>query len=153
MPCNNSGENGISFEAFFTGWLLRQKNYLDQLISAQKNFQNISELELRSLVSQTLLHYQQHYAAKIAAARTDVFAMFAPRGSAPFQILDKSVDQDEFTDGQLEALYRLRMARVQEGVALPPLVNLASKNPAERRVDGETVDAAMQTLTEGDGNF
>ncbi|KAI3945549.1 hypothetical protein MKW92_030556 [Papaver armeniacum] len=177
MPYNNSGENRISFEAFFTGWLLRQKNYLDQLISAQKNFQNISELELRSLVSQTLLHYQQYYAAKIAAARTDVFAMFAPpwfssyeltylwitgfKPSLAFQILDKSVDQDEFTDGQLEALYRLRvqtkaaerklnneMARVQESVALPPLVNLASKNPAERRVDGETVDAAMQTLTE-----
>ncbi|XP_026429027.1 protein DOG1-like 4 [Papaver somniferum] len=177
MPCNNSGENRISFEAFFTGWLIRQKNYLDRLISAQNNFQNISELELSSLVSQTLTHYQQYYAAKVEAAGFDVFAMFAPpwfssyeltylwitgfKPSLAFKILDKSVDQDELTDEQLDALCRLRvetraaerelnneMARVQESWGLPPLVNLALKNPAKIRVDGETVHAAMQTLTE-----
>ncbi|KAI3932335.1 hypothetical protein MKW98_025055 [Papaver atlanticum] len=177
MPYNNSGENMISFEAFFTGWLIRQKYYLEQLISAQKNFQNISELELRSLVSQILLHYQQYYAAKVTAARVDVFALFAPpwfssyelaylwitgfKPSLAFKILDKSVSQDELTDEQLEALCRLRvqtkaaerelnneMARFQESLALPPLVNLALNNPAGRRIDGETVVAAMQTLTE-----
>ncbi|KAI3969020.1 hypothetical protein MKW92_040486 [Papaver armeniacum] len=176
---NSCGENRIFFETFFTGWLIRQKNYLDQLMSARNNFQNISEMELRSLVFQILTHYQQYYAAKVTAARKDVFVMFAPpwfssyertylwitgfKPSLAFSILDKSVvNQDDLTDEQVEALCRLRvqtkaaerelnneMARAQESLALPPLVNVAlSINPAGRRVDGgETVDAAMQTLT------
>ncbi|KAI3897792.1 hypothetical protein MKX03_013698 [Papaver bracteatum] len=173
---NTCDENGIFFETFFTGWLIRQKNYLDQLMSAGNNSQNISEMELRSLVFQILTHYEQYYAAKVTAARKDVFVMFAPpwfssyeltylwitgfKPSLAFKILDKSVD--ELTDEQLEALCRLRvqtkaaerelnneMARVQESLALPPLVNVALRiNPAGRRVDGgETVDAAMQTVT------
>ncbi|KAI3852087.1 hypothetical protein MKW98_020086 [Papaver atlanticum] len=174
---NSCGENRIFFETFFTGWLIRQKNYLDQLMSAGKNFQNISEMELRSLVFQILTHYQQYYTAKVTAARKDVFVMFAPpwfssyeltylwitgfKPSLAFKILDKSVvNQDKLSDEQLEALCRLRvqtkaaervlnneMARVQESLALPPLVALRI-NPAGRRVDGgETVDAAMQTVT------
>ncbi|MCL7035696.1 hypothetical protein MKW94_020390 [Papaver nudicaule] len=176
IPYNNNNrgdQSRIIFEEFFTGWLIRQKNYLDQLISARKNFQNTPESELRSLVSQILTHYQQYYAAKAVATHDDVFVMFTPpwfssyersylwltgfKPSLAFKILEKSVNQDEITDEQLEGLYTLKkrmkaaerelngeMARVQESRMLPPLVNLAL---AGKRVDGETVDAAVQTLT------
>ncbi|MCL7033039.1 hypothetical protein MKW94_018947 [Papaver nudicaule] len=175
---NSSGESRIHFEDFFTGWLIRQKNYLDQLISAQKNFQNTPELELRSLVTQVLTHYQEYYAVKGAATRQDVFVMFAPpwfslyehtylwitgfKPSLAIKILDKSVNQDELTDEQLEALCGLTvwtkaterglnndMARVQESLVSPPLASLALKrNPAERGVGGETADDVVQTLRE-----
>ncbi|MCL7022134.1 hypothetical protein MKW94_023827 [Papaver nudicaule] len=173
MPYNNNNSR-IFFEEFFTGWLIRQKNYLDQLVSARKNFQNIPDPELRSLVSQILSHYQQYYAAKAVVIREDLFVMFAPpwfssyersylwitgfKPSLVFKILDKSVNLDELTDEQVGELYRLRvetkgverelnnqMARIQS-LVLPPLVDPLT-NPAGRRVDGGTLDAAMQTLT------
>ncbi|MCL7038986.1 hypothetical protein MKW94_030939 [Papaver nudicaule] len=133
-------------------------------------------MELRSLVTQVLTHYQEYYAVKVAATREDVFVMFAPpwfssyehtylwitgfKPSLAFKILDKSVNQDELTDEQLEALCGLKvwtkaaerglnndMARVQESLVSPPLVNLALKrNPAETGVVGETADDVMQML-------
>ncbi|MCL7040717.1 hypothetical protein MKW94_010378 [Papaver nudicaule] len=176
MANNISGESRIYFEDFLTGWLIRQKTYLDQLISTRNNFQNTPEHELRSLVSQVLTHYQQYYAVKGAATREDVYAMFVPpwfslyehtylwiagfKPSLAFKILDKSVNQDELTNEQLEALCGLRvwtkaaerglnndMARVQESLVSPPLVNLALKrNPAERGVVGETADDVLKML-------
>ncbi|KAI3997439.1 hypothetical protein MKX01_008046 [Papaver californicum] len=174
VPTNIDNRN--FFEAFFTGWLIRQENYLDQLISTEKNFQNIPEPELRSLVSQILTHYQQYYAAKAVVTRDDVFVMFTPpwfssyeltylwitgfKPSLAFKIVDKSVNRGELTDEQFKALYLLKvqtkaaerdlnnkMYKVQESWALPPLVNLALRNPAgSRRVDGETIVGAMNTL-------
>ncbi|KAI3947244.1 hypothetical protein MKX01_019897 [Papaver californicum] len=124
-------------------------------MSTQRNFQNITEHELRSLVSQVLTHYQQYYSVKAAAAHEDVYIMFAPpwfssyeltylwltgfKPSVAFKILDKSVTQDELPDEQLEALYRSRvetkaaetelnneMSRVQESWAYVATISKSS---------------------------
>ncbi|OVA02715.1 Transcription factor TGA like domain [Macleaya cordata] len=117
--------------------------------------------------------------ATVTRANGNVFLMFAPpwfssfehtllwiTGFKPglaFKLLNSSVDQDDLSDEQLERVRSLTMetreaerdlnnelARVQESLAAPPIVDLARMTQG-RRVNGEIggdVDAAIQTLRE-----
>ncbi|KAI3876995.1 hypothetical protein MKX03_024580 [Papaver bracteatum] len=141
--------NWSSFQMFFQGWILRQQHYLEQLLTST----NRAEEELSTLVSEVLSHYQQYYEAKSMVIRQDVYIVFTPPWFSPFErtflwiagfkpglafkILNNSV-RDSLSEDQKERVRELmaetrvaekelsdEMARVQESIVAPPIVDMA----------------------------
>ncbi|KAJ0026034.1 hypothetical protein Pint_08565 [Pistacia integerrima] len=167
---------GLNFQTFFSGWLSRQLNFIDQLISAiaPENIHNNEQHQ--NLIDQVLSHYQQYYEEKSLAAREDVFLFISPpwfssyeitflwlggfRPSLLFKLLNSSVkdltEEQEHEMEQLKGETRREerelsetMARLQERIAAPPLFNLARN--FVYLVDGEVsdADAALRELQAG----
>ncbi|MCL7045416.1 hypothetical protein MKW94_011581 [Papaver nudicaule] len=159
----NSGE--IPFEEFLDGWLVRQQNYLDELIHTNANSTEIPEDQLKALISRVLGHYQQYYEAKSIASRRDVFVLFSPPWFSTYErtflwiagfkpglllrILNKAVK--DLSEDQSSRVRRIdtetkvaerelnqEMAAIQERVVSPELVDLARRGG--RLIDGETLD-------------
>ncbi|OMO57480.1 hypothetical protein COLO4_35349 [Corchorus olitorius] len=164
---SNVSEN---FQTFFNGWLLRQENFLRQLVHST----NENETQWQgNLIQQVLSHYQQYLEEKTRAVKEEVFLFFSPPwlttfektllwigGFKPFllfNILANSVT--ELTPEQQESVERVKnetrreerelaeaMATIQESVAMPPLWDLARRSG--KLIDGETseLESAMEKL-------
>ncbi|KAK9069965.1 hypothetical protein SSX86_010363 [Deinandra increscens subsp. villosa] len=153
------------FHQFFNGWLLRQKNFRDQLRS---NSDSLNDGELRDLVACVLAHYQQYYEEK---SRLDVSLVFSPpwfssfeqsffwiAGFKPglaFRIVNGSVG-DTMSREQVDRMDQLRaetreeerrlegeLARIQENVAGPAVVEVTRRGAAAE--EGE-MEAAVEVL-------
>ncbi|XP_042510058.1 protein RESPONSE TO ABA AND SALT 1-like [Macadamia integrifolia] len=176
------------FESFYEGWLVRQEHYLDELLSAQNNPCDSArrEEELRELITRVLSHYQQYFEEKSTVANADVFLLFSPAWFSPFErtflwiagfkpgmivrLVENSVK--DMSEEQKQRLDMVRaetkaqekqlsdeLARVQESLAAPPLLELMRRG--RRLVDGELrqtdrvleiLSSSMETLV-GNADF
>ncbi|XP_071716988.1 protein ZW2-like isoform X2 [Rutidosis leptorrhynchoides] len=142
--------NVTEFRSFFNGWLVRQQNYLQELRSTLRTCDETTsndDDDLRGLIARVLAHYQQYYEQKSRIANHDVSLVFSPpwfssfersffwiAGFKPglaFRIVMGSVpdmDQEERME-RLKSETKMEekelekeMAKVQESVAAPPIV-------------------------------
>ncbi|XP_076914367.1 protein ZW2-like [Bidens hawaiensis] len=149
-----SNTSVTDFENFFQGWLVRQEHYRDHLRTTIRNIETCTNEELRDLTARVLAHYQQYYEEKSRIANHDVSLVFSPpwfsyfeqsffwlAGFKPgltFRIVRTAVD--DMSDEQVERMDRLRaetkeeerrleneMARIQESVAAPPIVEVTRR--------------------------
>ncbi|KAK2980020.1 hypothetical protein RJ640_020046 [Escallonia rubra] len=152
-----------SFERFFEGWLVRQEHYLDELNSKLQTGHESRDEDLKDLITRVLGHYQQYYEEKSRVANRDVFLVFAPTWFTPFErtffwiagfkpglafrMMASLVD--DLSEEQGRRMDRLKeetkaeerelaneLARIQESVAAPPMVELARRG-GRPPVDGE----------------
>lgn len=169
-----------SFEAFFEGWLVRQQQFLDELLAAQQYTRSDSDYEnnvMRDLISRVLVHYQEYYDEKSRMANRNVLLAFSPTWFTPLErtflwiagfkprlvcrLAMSSVD--DLTEEQIQRIHRLsretsrqeksldeEMAKIQESVASPQLVDLARRVGMQfhANIDGEIseVDNEMESL-------
>lgn len=164
----------LNFQTFFSGWLSRQQNFFDQLLSAIAPENIHTNEQHHNLIDQVLSHSRQYYEEKSLAAREDVFLFISPpwftsyerfflwlggfRPSLLFNLLNSSVK--DLTEEQEQEMEQLKgktrreerelsdiMARLQERIAAPPLFNLARSFV----VDGEVSEAedALRELQAG----
>ncbi|KAL7169627.1 hypothetical protein ACSBR2_034628 [Camellia fascicularis] len=160
----NNESSSNSFESFFESWLVRQEHYLDELLHHSNSS---SDSDLIDLVSRVLSHYQQYFDHKSIAARNNVFLVFSPPWFTPFErtflwiagfkpglafrIVANSAG--ELTADQRRRMEELatetkaaerevaeELARVQESVAAPPILEVARR---EGRKDGEVREAEV----------
>lgn len=77
-------DEGANFNKFFECWLVEQDRYLNQLISASKQYEDSSisrsgsAAMLRSLIDTVVRHYEEYYGAKWRWVKLDVWAMLSP---------------------------------------------------------------------------
>lgn len=143
-----------SFEAFFQGWLLRQEQFLNELIIAQNTFDESQEGVIKNLISGVLAHYQEYFEEKSRMSHRNVFNVFSPAWFTPleksylwiagfkpglaFSLVMNSVD--DLSQNQVERINRLKfetrvqeknlmdeLAKIQESVAAPPFMGLAQQ--------------------------
>ncbi|OMO97587.1 hypothetical protein COLO4_14513 [Corchorus olitorius] len=167
--------NAGSFDAFFEGWLVRQEHYLDELQSVQQRSHESQEDDLKDLITRVLSHYQQYLEEKSREAQRNIFLVFSQTWLSSFEraslwiggfkpgfalkVVSNSVQ--DLSPEQSERIKRLveetrveervlneELARVQESMAAPPLIELARKR-ARRRMSVEMAgeeEAALDTL-------
>ncbi|KAE8099188.1 hypothetical protein FH972_017191 [Carpinus fangiana] len=143
-----------SIEAFLEGWLVRQEHYLDELLSTQQHCHEMRDEDLKELISRILAHYQEYYEEKSRMAHRDVFLVFCPTwftsferaflwiaGFKPglaFRLVTNAVD--DLSEDQRQRINKLmgetkmeerafghELAKIQESVAAPPLLELARR--------------------------
>ncbi|KAI3677534.1 hypothetical protein L6452_36798 [Arctium lappa] len=167
--------NVTEFHNFFQGWLVRQQHYLEELRSALRRCDESRDEDLRDLIARVLAHYQQYYEEKSRMANHDVSLVFSPPWFSPFEqsffwiagfkpglafrILGGSVD--DLSKEQTERMEVLRsetkaeereleneLARIQESVAAPPIVQVARKEnlPVDGEYDTADMESVMETL-------
>ncbi|XAR55812.1 hypothetical protein NMG60_11036018 [Bertholletia excelsa] len=167
MPFRTTTSNVASFESFFDGWLGRQEHFLDELLVAQHNCHDSNEDDLRDLIGRVLSHYQEYYEEKSRAASRNVFLVFGPSWFTPlehtffwiagfkpglaFKLVETAVGPDLTPDQSQRLSLLLRetkaaerelaeqLAQLQEGVAAPPIVELARQQGRGTR-DGEVLE-------------
>ncbi|CAK9323368.1 unnamed protein product [Citrullus colocynthis] len=160
--------NADSFKAFFDAWLLRQRNYLDDLLSAARGSPHDGDLQ--DLISRVLSHYEDYYEKKSRIAQTDIFLVFSPTwfttsertllwiGGFPPGLIFRLVNQsiNDMSDEQVIRIRRLRddmkveerllnndLAKIQEKAAAPPLLEFFRRGGHDRVIGAE---AEMETL-------
>ncbi|KAI3507370.1 hypothetical protein L1887_22354 [Cichorium endivia] len=155
--------NVSEFQNFFQGWLGRQEHYLEELRSALRTCDGSEDEDLRDLIARVLAHYQEYFEEKSRIANYDVSLVFSPpwfssfertffwiAGFKPglaFRIVGSSVG--DMNQEQVESMERLKaettveereldneLARIQESVAAPPIVEVAKRGEIPLR-DGE----------------
>lgn len=143
--------NVAAFEEFLQGWLIRQRNYLDELLSAQELHQQIDRSDRMNLLNRVLSHYGQYYEEKSKIAHQNILLLFSPpwfssleksylwvAGFKPgltFHLVNKTLE--DLSEEQKESLNELKqetkmkerelndeMAKVHENTAAPPLVDM-----------------------------
>nr|GEZ26595.1 protein DOG1-like 4 [Tanacetum cinerariifolium] len=149
---------------------IRQEEYLHELRSALQTREALADNDaLRALVARVLAHYQQYYEQKSRIANFDVSLVFSPpwfssfersffwiAGFKPglaFRIVKNSVD--DMDGDQVERMERLiaetkaeerelenEMARIQESVAAPPIVEVVRRSECGGNIDGIYDDMA-----------
>ncbi|KAH7553856.1 hypothetical protein JRO89_XS12G0067800 [Xanthoceras sorbifolium] len=157
---NNNYSNAMSFGSFFSGWLQRQERFLDELLSAQDcDESSWRENDLKDLVARVLAHYQQYYEEKSRQAHRNIFLLFSPpwftsferayfwiagfKPALAFRLVSDSVH--DLTENQSQKIDRLRgeirleekmlndeLAKIQESVAAPPIMELARRQAQGR---------------------
>jgi hypothetical protein len=72
--------NVAAFEEFIHGWIIRQRNYLDELISAQvqQQQQELADSDRLNLLNRVLCHYGQYYEEKSKIAHQNILLLFSP---------------------------------------------------------------------------
>ena len=71
--------NAASFEAFLQGWMVRQRGYLDELLSAQQHYQEMQDDDdVRQLINRVICHYGQYFEEKSKIAHQNVLLVFSP---------------------------------------------------------------------------
>lgn len=170
------GDNGGSFEAFLEGWLVRQEHYLDELLSALQHCHESKDDDLKDLISRVLAHYQQYYEEKSKIAQRNVFLVFSPpwfttferaflwiagfKPSLAFSIVKDSIDdlsdeQNQKINGLIsetkveERALNDEVAKIQESVAAPPLVNVARRRGGLVSGEVQNEETAVETLRSG----
>ncbi|XP_009623095.1 protein ZW2-like [Nicotiana tomentosiformis] len=166
-----------SFGVFLEGWLIRQEQYLEELLVAQDTFdEETEEGVIRDLISRVLAHYQEYYEEKSRMSHRNVFLVFSPTWFTPlertflwitgfkpglaFTLVTDSVN--DLSGNQVQRINRLRyetkieeksltdeLAKIQESVAAPPLMELA------RRIGMQLLytDGINIEITDGDENI
>ncbi|KAF7845342.1 protein DOG1-like 4 [Senna tora] len=142
-----------SFEAFLEGWMVRQKDYLDELVSAQQRRHEMHDDERRDLISRVLSHYEQYFAEKSKIAHRDILLVFSPpwfsslersflwiAGFKPTMMIQLAIQalDDDLSEDQRQRLSEFsqetkmeeralndELAKIHESVAAPPLVEAA----------------------------
>ncbi|KAI3788682.1 hypothetical protein L2E82_01455 [Cichorium intybus] len=166
-----SNTNVRAFEDFLQGWFVRQEHYLEELRSTLANSHESKEEDLQDLIARVLAHYQEYYEEKSRIANHDVFLVFCPPWYSPFErsflwiagakpglafsLVGSSVE--DLSEDQVERIERLKaetradekelgdeLARIQESVAAPPILEVARRMAGEREC--AEVDSAMETL-------
>ncbi|RDX98300.1 Protein DOG1-like 4, partial [Mucuna pruriens] len=150
--------NAASFEAFLQGWMVRQRGYLDELLSAQQHHQELQDDDMRQLINRVLCHYGEYYEEKSRVAHHNILLVFSPPwfsslertffwvgGFKPrmaFQVVNTALE--DLSEEQKEGLSQLSqetkvkeralnddLAKLHESVAAPPLVDLARSHGRE----------------------
>lgn len=163
-------------ESFFQGWLLRQQQLLDDLLSAPRN----DPSHLRTLIDRVFAHYQEYYHEKARLMARDVLLVFSPSWLNPcertflwiagwkpsmafclLQALNENQGERNFSAEQKAAIEVLRketaarqrelseeMARVQEAMAMPQVLGLVrGARDGELRTESvQTVLGSMEVL-------
>ncbi|GMJ03235.1 hypothetical protein like AT1G58330 [Hibiscus trionum] len=169
-PAGTSG--GGSFNAFFEGWLVRHEHYLEELLSVQHR-DGSQEDDLKELISRVLSHYQQYFEEKSRLAQRDVFLVFSPTWFTSFECASLWISGfkpgfalrlvrdsvHDLSQDQSERLRRLteetrveervlndELARVQETLAAPPLLEMVRKRARRMNEGGGEEAAALATL-------
>ncbi|CAK8541946.1 unnamed protein product [Lathyrus sativus] len=143
--------NVAEFEEFLQGWLNRQRNYLDELLSAQQLHQQMDGSDRMNLLNRVLSHYGQYYEEKSKIAHQNILVLFSPpwfssleksylwvAGFKPgltFHLVNKTLE--DLSEEQKESLNELKqetkikerelndeMAKVHESTAAPPLLDM-----------------------------
>ncbi|KAF7817079.1 protein DOG1-like 4 [Senna tora] len=163
-----------SFESFFQGWLLRQQNFLEQLLSISLTPDSPLKIHHQNaLIDQVLSHYHQYFLQKSRLADADVFLLFSPTWLSSYErallwiadykpsLLLRLVDGavQGLTPDQDQDLHQLKedtrreeriltgiMAAVQESLAGPSILQVARQ--VGRLLDGEIgeLDSAMEVM-------
>ncbi|KAK7373909.1 hypothetical protein VNO80_07329 [Phaseolus coccineus] len=144
--------NAASFEAFLQGWMVRQKEFLGELLSAQQQYQEGRRADVRPLIDRVICHYGQYFEEKSKLAHHNIFLVFSPpwfssleksflwvggfKPGVAFQVVNTALR--DLTEDQKEKLSQLKqeskvkertlnddLAKLQESVADPPLVDMA----------------------------
>lgn len=175
MP--SSIDNAGSFQAFFEGWLVRQKQFLDELLSAQESSTTASRTEtdvVGDLIARVLAHYQEYYDKKSRMAHRNVFLAFSPTWFTPLErtflwiagfkpglvcrlALSSLDDLTEYQIHRINGLSRetnreeksldQEMAKIQESVASPPLVDLARREGMQMQsTTGSDIEGDMDDV-------
>jgi len=144
--------NAASFEAFLQGWMVRQKEFLGELLSAQQQYQEGQRADVRPLIDRVICHYGQYFEEKSKLAHHNIFLVFSPpwfssleksflwvggfKPGVAFQVVNTALR--DLTEDQKEKMSKLKkeskvkertlnddLAKLQESVADPPLVDMA----------------------------
>ncbi|GLT89411.1 hypothetical protein SLE2022_073920 [Rubroshorea leprosula] len=165
-----------SFTTFLNGWLGRQQQYLDELLSAEQCTYDPPYDNLKDLICRVLAHYQQYYEEKSRMVQRDVFLVFCPTWFSSFErsllwiagfrpalafrlvsdnVFDLSQEQSECMQRLIvetrkeEKILNDELARIQESMAGPPLLEIARQRAqavrlGEREIAEEA--ASLDTL-------
>ncbi|CAK9172028.1 unnamed protein product, partial [Ilex paraguariensis] len=166
--------NSNSFESFLEGWQVRQEHYLDELLTVLENCHEFRDDDLRDLIARVLTHYQDYYEEKSKLVNRDVFLAFSPTWFSHFErsffwiagfkpglairlgmnsVDDLSEDQIRKME-LLKAVIKMeektlmeKLAKIQESVAAPPVVELA-RRAGRKLMNGEAqeVDSVIEML-------
>ncbi|KAK7294711.1 hypothetical protein RJT34_17604 [Clitoria ternatea] len=144
--------NVASFEEFLQGWMVRQREYLDELLSAQQHHQEMQDDDMRELINRVLCHYGQYYEEKSKIAHQNILLAFSPpwfsslertfywvggfKPGMAFQVVNTALE--DLSEEQRQKLSKLNqetkvkeralndeLAKLHESVAAPPLVDMA----------------------------
>ncbi|XP_027350665.1 protein DOG1-like 4 [Abrus precatorius] len=144
--------NVASFEAFLQGWMVRQRDHLNELISAQQHLEEHQDAEIRQLINRVLCHYGQYYEEKSRIAHQNILLVFSPTwfsslertffwvgGFKPgmaFEVVNTALE--DLSEEQRQRLRQLNnetkvkeralndeLAKLHESFAAPPLVDMA----------------------------
>ncbi|XP_027928927.1 protein DOG1-like 4 [Vigna unguiculata] len=157
--------NAASFEAFLQGWMVRQNDFLGELLSAHQQYQEGRRVDVRPLIDRVICHYGQYFEEKSKIAHHDIFLIFSPpwfssleqsflwvggfKPGVAFQIVNTALG--DLTQDQKEKLSQLKqetkmkertfnddLAKLQESVGDPPLVEMA-RNQGRLCINGSPV--------------
>ncbi|XWS43858.1 hypothetical protein CRYUN_Cryun16bG0140500 [Craigia yunnanensis] len=170
---SSTNHNAGSFHTFFEGWLVRQEHYLDELLSVQQSCHESQEDDLKDLITRVLSHYQQYFEEQSRAAQGNIFLVLSPTWVSSFEratlwiagfkpgfalklvcksVQDQSPEQGERIKRLMEETrYKEKvlndeLARVQESMAAPPLLEIARKRARLMNVEIAGEEAALVTL-------
>ncbi|KAH1155323.1 Protein DOG1-like 4 [Glycine max] len=144
--------NADSFEAFLQGWRVRQRGYLDELLSAQQHYHELQDDDVKQLINRVVCHYGQYFEEKSKIAHQNVLLVFSPpwfsslertflwvggfKPGMAFQVVNAALEV--LSEEQKERLSLLNqetkvkeralndeLAKLHESVAAPPLVDMA----------------------------
>lgn len=142
--------NVAAFDEFLQGWMIRQKNYFDELLSAQQQQQELADSDRLNLLNRVLCHYGQYYEEKSKIANQNIILLFSPpwfssleksflwvAGFKPgltFHLVNKTLK--DLSDDQRQRLSELKqetkmkerelndeLAKVHESMAAPPVLD------------------------------
>lgn len=162
--------DGGSFDTFFEGWLVRHEHYLEELLTAQQQCSEYQGDDVKDLITRVLSHYQQYFEEKSRVAQRNVFLVFAPTWLSSLEcaslwitgfkpgfalrlvfssVQDLSREQSERIERLMEEtkveerVLNDELARVQESVAAPPLLEMARKQARRMNVEGGREEALL----------
>ncbi|CAJ1806351.1 unnamed protein product [Sphenostylis stenocarpa] len=144
--------NAASFEAFLQGWMVRQRDFLDELREARQQYQEGQRVDMRPLIDRVICHYGQYFEEKSRIAHHNILLVFSPpwfssleksflwvggfKPGLAFQVVNTALE--DMTEDQKNRLSVLNqetkmkerslndeLAKLQESVADPPLVDMA----------------------------
>lgn len=142
--------NVAAFDEFLQGWMIRQRNYFDELLSAQQQQQELADSDRLNLLNRVLCHYGQYYEEKSKIANQNIILLFSPpwfssleksflwvAGFKPgltFHLVNKTLK--DLSDDQRQRLSELKqetkmkerelndeLAKVHENMAAPPVLD------------------------------
>lgn len=142
--------NVAAFDEFLQGWMIRQRNYFDELLSAQQQQQELADSDRLNLLNRVLCHYGQYYEEKSKIANQNIILLFSPpwfssleksflwvAGFKPgltFHLVNKTLK--DLSDDQRQRLSELKqetkmkerelndeLAKVHESMAAPPVLD------------------------------
>ncbi|CAL0328279.1 unnamed protein product [Lupinus luteus] len=172
-PFSMTDSNVVSsFEAFFHGWLMRQRSHLDELLSAQQQLQDGDRI--RELINRVLCHYGQYYEEKSKVAQNNIILVFSPpwfsslermflwvggfKPGMAFEVVNKALE-DGLSEEQKHRLSQIQqetklkerelndeLAKVHESVAAPPLVEMARSHGKMCLGVPSTLKVALENL-------